>query len=137
MVEQNSNRRSEGYKDGGVFQNLWPIPLQVWLLFQLSQSFFSPPPPTPPAPSPLKQKGSIFKKFCLGEISNFHLSVASMLRTWDRVLLGGINRNEKIRFFDSQMHFSVILTPWIWTISPVVLGYTGLRENSANIWRII
>ena len=35
------------------------------------------------------------------------------LRTWGRVLLGGMSKNEHNYFFDSQMYLPLILTPKI------------------------
>ena len=55
------------------------------------------------------------------------------IRAWGRILLGELSINEQIQIFDSQMHFPVILTPWIWNISATMVRYTGLRRNSRNI----
>ena len=53
----------------------------------------------------------IFKKLCLGEICNFLPPGVVMIKTWGRVLLEGMSKNEQIQFCDSQMYFPVILTP--------------------------
>ena len=47
------------------------------------------------------------QKRCLGETS-FCLGV--MIKTWGRVLLGGMSKNEQIQIFYSQMYLPVILT---------------------------
>ena len=38
MEKQNSNQKCEGWKGGGIYQNFWPLPPQVylWSLFQHS-----------------------------------------------------------------------------------------------------
>ena len=33
-----------------------------------------------------------------------------MIKTWGRILLGGMSKNEQIQVFDSQMYLPVILT---------------------------
>ena len=76
--------------------------------------------------------GNIQKR-CSGKMSNFLLPGVIMLRTWGRILLEDIIKNEHIQFFDSQMHFPVILLPWIWILSATMVQYTGLRKNSRNI----
>ena len=74
-----------------------------------------------------------YKKHCLGEMVNFLLHGVVMIRTWGRFLLRDINKNEQIQFFDSQMHFPVIVTLWIWNFSATIVRNTGLRKNSSNI----
>ena len=39
-----------------------------------------------------------------------------MIKTWGSVLLEGISKNKQTQFFDSQIYFPVILTPWILNI---------------------
>ena len=83
-----------------------PVTLQVlfWSYFQLH------------GPITLCWGKIDFQKLCLGEMGNFLLPEVVMIKTWLRVLLVGMCKNEQIQFFDSQMYFSVILTPWIWNI---------------------
>ena len=47
---------------------------------------------------------------------NFLLLGVVKIKTWGRALFGGMSKNQQIQFFDSQMYFPVILTPWIWNI---------------------
>ena len=42
-------------------------------------------------------------------VGNFLLP-GEVIRTWGRILLGGMSENEQIQFFDSQIYFPVTLT---------------------------
>ena len=55
----------------------------------------------------------IFKKRRSEKMGNFLLPGVVMIRTWGRVLHGGMSKNEQIQFSDSQMYFPVILSQWI------------------------
>ena len=66
-------------------------------------------------------------------MGNFLLPGVVMIRIWGSLLLGDLSKNEQIQFFDLQVHFPVILTPWIWNFSAIMVRYTGLRKNSRNI----
>ena len=48
----------------------------------------------------------------------------------------GHSKNEQIHFFDSQMHFLVILTPWIWNLSATMVHYTGFRNMRGCILEV-
>ena len=63
---------------------------------------------------------------------NFLMPGVIMIRTWRRILLGDMSENKQIKFFDSQMYFPLILTPWIWNFSATMVEYTGLSKNSRN-----
>ena len=65
-------------------------------------------------------------------VGNFLLP-GEVIRTWGRILLGGMSENEQIQFFDSQIYFPVTLTLWIWNFSATMVEYTGFRKNSRNI----
>ena len=77
----------------------------------------------------------ILLPFCWGKIQkalfggNGKVPGVVMIRTWGKFLLSDISENEQIQLFDLQMHFPVILTPWIWNM----VRNTGLRKNSRNI----
>ena len=68
------------------------------------------------------------QKTLLRDMVNFLLPGVVMIRTWGRFLLRYISKNEKIQLFDSQMHFPVILTPWIWNFSATMVWNTGLKK---------
>ena len=60
-----------------------------------------------------------------------------MIRTWGRFLLRDISKNEQIQLFDSQMHFPVILTPWIWNFSATMVRNSGLKKFKKHSWENI
>ena len=93
----------------------------IWVIFSAQQSY----------PSLLWK--NIFKKLCLGEIGDFLLSGVVMIKTWERVFLGGMCKNEQIHFLDSKIYFTVTLMSWIWNFFATMVEYTGLRKNWRNI----
>ena len=56
-----------------------------------------------------------------------------MIKTWGRVLPGGMNKDEQIQFFDSQMCLPVIPILDIRNFSATMVEYTGLGKNSIKI----
>ena len=51
------------------------------------------------------------RKRCSEEMGNFLLPGVIMIRTWERVLLGGMNKHEQIQFVDVHMYFPAVLAP--------------------------
>ena len=70
------------------------------------------------------------KKHYLGEMVNFLQPAVVMIRIWERFLLRDISKNEQIQLFDSQMHFPVILTPWIWNFSATMVRMFDRVQNT-------
>ena len=60
-------------------------------------------------------------------MGNFLLPEVVMIKTWGRVLLGGMSK--QVQFFGSQVYFPVTLTPWVWNVFATMVGYTGLIEK--------
>ena len=113
-------------KDGGIYQNLNPIPSHAGfiliILFQLYNSL----------PLSFCWGKQVLRKCCSEWMTNFRL-----IWTWGRVLLGGLSKNDQTQFFDSQMYSPVIFNNV--NLKPFPNhGGTSLRENSRNIlifWR--
>ena len=51
-----------------------------------------------------------------------------MIKTWGSVLPEGISKNKQTQFFDSQIYFPVILTPWILNIFFFFFNLAGIYK---------
>ena len=64
-----------------------------------------------PPPTPSFYWGKIdLQKTLFGRNGQFPSAWGVMIKTWGRVFLGGMSKNEQIQFFDSQMYLPVIIT---------------------------
>ena len=119
MAQQKRNQKCKCCKDGGIYQNLWPIPSNFnfgnFFNFIILHSFSWGI--NRSLENAVCEEWVIF--FCLGEI-----------KTWERVFLGGLSKNDQTY---SQMYLPVILTPWIWNFSATMVEHTGLGKNSRMI----
>ena len=116
----------------------------------------SPPPlPSPPAythththththrhththPTPLSAGKKIdLQKTLFRRNEQFPSELGMMIKTWGRVLLVGMSKNEQIQFFDLQMYLPVILALSIWNFSTtMVWGNIAVYEkNQERFWR--
>ena len=50
-------------------------------------------------------------KMLSASYGKFRSSSGEMIKTWMRVLLGGMSKKDQIQIFNSQMYFPVFLTP--------------------------
>ena len=60
--------------------------------------------------SPFLLRKKYLQKTLFGRNGQFRSAWRIMIKTWGRVLLGGMIKNEQIQFFDSQMYFNNLNT---------------------------
>ena len=85
-------------KDSGIYQNLGPIPLLILEIFQLHTPLSPPPPP------PLFPQEKYVLKTLLDRNGQFLSAWEIIIKTWGTAFLGGMSKNEKVQFFNSQVH---------------------------------
>ena len=89
-------------------------------------------------PTPLSAGKKIdLQKTLFRRNEQFPSELGMMIKTWGRVLLVGMSKNEQIQFFDLQMYLPVILALSIWNFSTtMVWGNTAVYEkNQERFWR--
>ena len=80
----------------------------------------------------IKYLQKYLQKMLFGRNGQFPSAWRIMIKTWRRVLLGGMIKNEQIQFFDSQMYCSNVNTITL-KLSTTMVEYPGLGKNSRKI----